>query len=72
MRISSSMRAPDLSNLPVDAQIDAELMAKEKQQLETDGAMTVQMIDSAMVTATPFENKPLNFGHVGRRINIAT
>ncbi len=71
MRISSSLPPPDLSNLPVEEQIDAELLSQGKEQLERDGEVTVALIDSAMATQPQFENRPLNFGHVGRRINIA-
>jgi hypothetical protein len=72
MRISSSMPAADLSTLPVEDQIDAEILRKEKEQLEVDGSMTVRLIESAAASLPgQLENKPLNFGSVGRRINIA-
>jgi hypothetical protein len=71
MRVSSSLPPPDLSNLPVDDQIDAALMAKAKEQLENEGALSVALIDSATASTPQFENRPLNFGSVGRRINIA-
>jgi hypothetical protein len=71
MRISSSLPPPDLSSLPVDDQIDAALLSKAKEQLETEGALNVALIDSATAATPQFENRPRTFGHVGRRINIA-
>jgi hypothetical protein len=71
MRISSTLQPTDLSRLHIDDQIDAALLSKAKEQLETEGALNVALIDSATVATPQFENQPLNFGHVGRRINIA-
>ena len=72
MRITSSTHAPDLSQLAIEDQIDAELLLKEREQAELDGTVSVSLIDSAVASIPQkFENRPLNFGSVGRRINIA-
>jgi hypothetical protein len=65
MKIGSTAQ-PSLDKLPVEAQIDAELMGKELDQQRIKGSAAVQMIESAQVAV----NIPLNYGPVGRRINI--
>lgn len=57
---------PSLEHIPVEAQIEAELMSQELDQLKADGAMNVKLIDSA----TAGINMPLSEGPVGRLINI--
>ena len=65
MKVTSS--GPNLSALPVESQIDAQLMVMERDQVKADGEASIKLIESAV----QFENRPLTEGHVGRRINIA-
>jgi hypothetical protein len=65
MRIGSSSPA-NLEQLPAEAQIDAELMAKAAEQNRIEGDAAVRLIESA----TAGVNVPLTEGSVGRRINI--
>lgn len=65
MRIGSYPQ-PNLDQIPVEAQIEVELMSKELDQQKLDGAMSVKLIDSA----TAGINMPLSEGPVGRLINI--
>lgn len=65
MRISS---CTSLESLPVEAQIDGELMRIEQDQIKADGNTTVDLIESA--APQRFVNRPLTSGPIGRRINI--
>ena len=65
MQIGSNM-GPSLEKLPVEAQIDAELMSKELDQQKIEGSAAIKMIESAQ----PGVNTPLKDGPVGRKINI--
>jgi hypothetical protein len=65
MRIASKSLT-SLDNLPVEAQIDAELLSKELDQQKIEGSAAVKMIQSAQAAV----NIPLKEGPVGRRINI--
>jgi hypothetical protein len=64
MRIGSNTPS---AQLPVETQIEGELMNKELKQQKAEGEATVKMIESA-AEAT---NRPLTEGPVGRRINVA-
>ncbi|MEI6398234.1 MAG: hypothetical protein WCO71_05640 [Pseudomonadota bacterium] len=65
MQIGSNM-GPSLEKLPVEAQIDAELMSKELDQQKIEGSAAIKMIESAQALV----NTPLKDGPVGRKINI--
>lgn len=65
MRISSQ-NTPRLDNLPIENQIEAQLMVREQNQQKIEGEAALQLIDSAGAGV----NNPLTEGPVGRRINI--
>ena len=65
MRIASNS-PPSLEHLPIEAQIDAELMVKELDQQKIEGSAAIKMIESSQVAV----NIPLKEGPVGRKINI--
>ena len=65
MRIGANTQ-PSLDKLPIEDQIDAELMSKELDQQRIEGSAAVKMIESTQVGV----NMPLNEGPIGRRINI--
>jgi hypothetical protein len=65
MRIGTSA-PPSLENLPVDTQIDAELMSKEMEQQKIEAEASARLVEAAAVGI----NMPLREGPVGRRINI--
>ena len=68
MRIGPST-PPSISmdDVPVEAQIDAELMAKDLGEQRLEGQEAVKMIEAAAAGV----NRPLTSGPIGRRINIA-
>ena len=67
MRIGSSTSSPaSLEELPVEAQIGAELMSQDMEAQRAEGAAALQLIDAA----TAGVNSPLSEWHIGRRINI--
>ena len=68
MRVSSSSSVPSsvMDDVPVDDQIDVELMSKDLDEQRLEGSQAVQMIEAAGIGI----NMPLSSGPIGRRINI--
>ena len=69
MRINSSTAyTPDINtdDIPVEDQIDVELMSKDLDAMRAEGAGVVRLIEAADVGV----NMPLKEGPIGRRINI--
>ena len=65
MKIGSNSPS-SLDKLPVEDQIDAELMSRDLDQQRIEGSAAVKMIESSQIGV----NMPLKEGPVGRKINI--